>query len=190
MLFNDFFGKYFGNVFVDLRDQCPLQFPDAFAIEPLGFEILSCVIHRLHPLGSLNIFFRSDVNFRMSDVDLSVEDARLAKHNEFGVDVELWGHPFDAFEPNKLHHACFIAHLSNEALPFIRSGNFGMLDFCFELHKGHILIDLFDLVELSAVHVPEGKMIEQIAKSADSKSTCQRRSPLRAYPFEEFNIGI
>ena len=127
----------------------------------------------------------------MLQLDAVVIDAWLAKHQVVRTYLVGLHGIFAAIEPHQVHDACTVREMSHHALlagPHLEG--LETQDVPHHLHKRHIARQLVYGIDLRAVHIFVGIILQQVTKCLDAKFLTQQLLPVGAYARQVFDVLI
>ena len=154
-----------------------------------GLELFRARINSCHSAGCgrcrIGIAGRNRIDFRMNHVDPPVECGRFAEKYELRPRLQLFVHPFDAFEKDCLHLSRAVGYPYAQPFFELYSRYLGSdLDIC---HVGSCIADP-DIRTL--VHISERIQPQQLADRSDREFLLQQGGSLRTHSRKKLNIHI
>ena len=111
-----------------------------------------------------------------------VEDARSSEYQVFRAYLVVLLGIFAAIEPHQVHDACAIGEMSHHAfLAWPHLKGLETQDAPYDLHERHVAREFVDGIDLRAVHIFIGVVLQQVAIGLDAELLAQHLLAVGAY---------
>ena len=186
--FRDIFGKSLGERSGESFEQCLYDALHSARGEPALLHVFSGRIVRLHA-HIVECQFADLVNLRMGYLISAAVDGRFAKDNVFSILGIILIYVFRPVEPHEVDHSVAIGELGNDA--FLPRSHRHLLEAkysSFQLHIGHLALELVGGEDVSAVDVLVGIIFEQVAPCGDIELFVQYLLTRRTNPGQVLQV--
>ncbi len=186
---NDAFGQRLRYAAFCQSQQLLGKLGDSFGVQPFGLELLGRRIDGyILPVRCRLVVDTLQVG--VGNVDVAVEDRRLAHNDVFRVGLQRLAYPLDALKPHQLNLSRVVAQLGCEPHRTPFSYGVHIVDGAPQHHVGIVYIDVSYRRALRTVHIAIGKVLQQVAVGVDIQLALQHCCTCRAYAFKEFYRSV